>query len=374
MTQRTTLFVLSRKCVCLIFIFLLCTLVSFSQQTIYPHTLDSVIAYIEKNYAGFSDKVNTQTKKAYQAHTKQAYQLAKQAQSAADYYVVINHWLTFFKDQHLYINSPADTTSTKKARHDDKQVQKSYHKPLFDEENRVNAFFKTLNDSTCYLRIKSFNGSYDRSIDSVIKANLKSIQSTPKLIIDLRGNGGGSDHCISFLQPILYTNPVKNIGVDLLTTPDNTAAWEFLINQYRNKLPGKYLDDALKKIHQGDGKARAFVNFEPDYTGTLPVVWANPAKVAIVIDGQCASATEELLLFARQSKKTKIVGEHSSGVLDYSNVVPRDFSNPPFTLHYPTTRSRRIDAGLGIDNKGILPDIPLTLSTNNWLDELMRKW
>jgi hypothetical protein len=68
------------------------------------------------------------------------------------------------------------------------------------------------------------------------------------------------------------------------------------------------------------------------------------------------------------------VGEHSSGVLDYSNVVRREFSCPPFTLHYPTTRSRRIDAGLGIDNKGIQPDIPIDLSNNNWLDELMKKW
>lgn len=469
MTQRTTLF--------LIFIFLLCSLVTFSQQAIYSHALDSVKAYIEKNYAGFADKVNAQTQNAYQAHTSLSYQYANRAQSAADYYFVIHHWLTFFKDQHLYINPPADTTHTEIIHLDKKQIQQLYHTsaasvagiyytpdagykvavikskkglrsyagvilsaaqapmwkagqvkfelietganqymgiwynrnhglyfaPIqfnpksglsnegwykqgavikreaaatsrFDEEDRVNAFFKTLNDSTCYLRIKSFNGSYARNIDSVIKANLKSIQSIPKLIIDVRGNGGGSDHCMSFLQPILYTNPVKNIGVDLLSTPENTAAWEFLINQYQNKLPKNRLDEALKKIHQNDGKADAIVNFESDYTGTLPTVWANPAKVAIVIDGFCASATEEFLLFARQSKKTKIAGEHSLGVLDYSNVVPMDFSDPPFTLHYPTTRSRRIDAGLGIDNIGIQPDIPLNLSKDNWLEELLRKW
>ena len=477
MAQRTTLSGLNVKLLLLLFIFLTGSLGTFSQQVIYSHSLDSVITYLEKNYAGFADKVNDQTQKAYQAHTDLSYQYAKQAQSAADFYFVIHHWLTFFKDQHLYINPPDDTTQAEIVYLDKKQLQQLYHTsaasvagiyytpdslykvavikskkglrsyagvilssqtpkwkagqvkfelietdineymgvwynrnhnlylaPIqfnpenglgdegwykrgavikreetvttthFDEEDRVNTYFKTLNDSTCYLRIKSFNGSYARDIDSVIKANVKSIQSKPKLIIDVRGNGGGSDHCMSFLQPVLYTNPVKNIGVDLLATPDNTAAWEFQINQYRDKLPKTYLDDALKKIHQGDGKERATVNFESDYTGTLPTVWANPAKVAIVIDGRCASSTEEFLLFARQSKKTKIVGEHSLGVLDYSNVVPRDFSNPPFTLHYPTTRSRRIDVGLGIDNKGILPDIPLDLSKDNWLDELMKKW
>ena len=477
MFQRTTIFVFSIKLVFLSFIFLSCAPVTFSQQVSYTRSLDSVKAYIEKNYVGFADKVNAQTQKAYQQHTALSYQYAKRAISTADYYFIIRHWLTFFNDRHLQINPAVDTTHiVEKVQLDDKQIQKLYHAgagsvegiyyssdsvykvaviknkkglrsyagimlssktskwkagqvkfelfetgthqytgvwynrlhnmyltpiqfnaqkglsdegwykqgaamkietaatPRFDEEKRVNTFFKTLNDSTCYLRIKSFDGSYAREIDSVIKANVKTIQSTAKLIIDLRGNGGGSDHCMSFLQPVLYTNPVQNIGVDLLTTPDNTAAWEFIIDQYRDKLPKAYLEDALKKIHQGDGKARSIVNFAADYTGTLPVVWANPAKVAVVIDGRCASATEEFLLFARQSTKTKMAGEHSQGVLDYSNVVRKDFSSPPFTLNYPTTRSRRLDAGLGIDNKGIQPDIPLNLSKNNWLEELMKQW
>jgi hypothetical protein len=477
MFQRTTLFLFIIKPVFLNFILLSCALITFSQPVSYPSSLDSVKDYIEKNYVGFADKVNAQTQNAYQQHTALSYQYAKRAKSTADYYFIIRHWLTFFKDRHLSINPAVDTTHiVEKVQLDDKQIQKLYHAgagsvegiyyssdsvykvavikskkglrsyagiilssktvkwkagqvkfelfetdahqytgvwynrlhnmflapiqfnaqkglsdegwykhgaamkietattPLFDEEKKVNTFFKTLNDSTCYLRIKSFDGSYAREIDSVIKANVKTIQSTAKLIIDLRGNGGGSDHCMSFLQPVLYTNPVQNIGVDLLTTPDNTIAWELIIGQYRDKLPKAYLDEALKKIHLGDGKARAFVNFASDYTGTLPAVWANPARVAVVIDGRCASATEEFLLLARQSSKTKMAGERSSGVLDYSNVVHRDFSSPPFTLNYPTTRSRRIDAGLGIDNKGIQPDIPLNLSSNNWLDELMKQW
>jgi hypothetical protein len=243
----------------------------------------------------------------------------------------------------------------------------------FAEEAKVNTFFKILNDSTCYLRIKSFDGRNARHIDSVINANKKSLQSKPRLIIDLRGNGGGSDHCMSFLKPILYTNPVKNIGIDMLFTPDNTAAWDTLIDQYRNELPKEYLDNLSKRVHKHDGTQRALVKYANDYTDTLPTVWPSPAKIAIVIDGGCGSSTEEFLLFARQSKKTIMAGEHSMGVLDYSNVVPRNFSDPAFTLHYPTSRSRRIDAGLAIDNKGIQPDIKLNLD-GNWLNELMKKW
>jgi hypothetical protein len=457
-------------------ILLACALVSFSQQVTCLQTLDSVQSYIETNYAGFADKVNAQTQKAYQDHTQRSYELAKRAQSASDYYFVIDQWLSFFKDHHLYLNLPADTVNTEIIQLDDKQVKPLYHTtaasvegiyysadsvykvavikskkglrsyagvilksqtPLwkpgqvkfelietganqftgvwyqrvhnlyfspirfnprngltkegwykngaaintetitinhFREENRFKTFFKPLNDSTAYLRIKSFNGTYAREIDSVIKGNTKSIQSMPKLIIDLRGNGGGSDHCMSLLKPLLYTNPIKTIGVDLLTTPDNTAAWDRIIDQYRNKLPKDYLDRTQQKIHQFDGNERAIVNFESDHIDSLPEVWTNPTKIAIVIDGGCGSSTEEFLLLARQSKKVKMAGEHSQGVLDYSNVVPKNFSCPPFTLHYPTTRSRRINAGLGIDNKGIQPNIPLNLSKDNWLEDLEKKW
>jgi hypothetical protein len=435
-------------------------------------TLDSVKNYFEQNYVGFADKVTSATQQQYQEHVNQAYAYAKQGQSRSDCFFVIDYYLDFFRDNHIYIQIPPDTIGVEKIaleklpkevtnRYDLKGIYYSrdsvykikvisnskglrsyvgvilssrtakwkpgqvkfelihtggdgftgifylrdhsayistitlneqhgldvegWYKngvvtgsppvqPLFNEENEVNAFYKKLNDSTGYIRIKSFDLSFAKGIDSVIRANLTNIQAMPRLVIDLRGNGGGGDHAMSFLQPIIYTNPVKNIGVDLLTTPDNIAAWDDAINRYRDEIPKKELDHLMQILAQGRGKERAMVNFASDYTGTLPEVWPLPVKVAIVIDHGCGSTTEEFLLLAKQSKKVVMAGEHSKGVLDYSNVVQHKFFHPAFELHYPTTRSRRIDVGLGIDNTGIQPDIPLDLSTNNWLNELLIKW
>jgi C-terminal processing protease CtpA/Prc len=250
-------------------------------------------------------------------------------------------------------------------------VQSETVTPLFEEEQQVNTFFKILNDSTGYVRIKSFDLFNARGIDSVIRANLESIQSLSRLIIDLRNNGGGGDHAMSFLKPLIYTNPVTNIGVDLMTTPDNIAAWEDAINKYRNVIPKKELDHVQQVLDQGKGKECVLINFAGDRIDTLPAVWAFPAKVAIVINRECGSTTEEFLLFAKQSEKVVMAGEHSLGSLDYSNVVHKDFYSPDFVLGYPTTRSRRIDVGLGIDNMGIQPDIPLDLRNNTWLNELL---
>jgi hypothetical protein len=366
-----------------IFTFLLYTSGLFSQQVTNAHTLDSVKAYLERNYAGFADKVNPQTKQAYLAHTKQSDEYAGKASSDAEYYLAVHHYLTFFKDQHLYINTPADTADIEKIQPDYDKVTQLYNTgknsiegiyytgdsiykvalikskkglrtyagiiltskaatwkqgqvkfelietgvnqymgiwynrahylsfnpvrfnprnglgdqgwykhnslpdseedavTIFTEESKTNTFFKLLNDSTCYLRIKTFNATNARNIDSVINANKTSLQSKPKLIIDLRGNGGGSDRSMSYLKPILYTAPVKNIGVDMLSTPENIAAWDTLIDQYRKDLPKDYLDNISKKIHGYDGIERGMVNFAADNTDTLPEVWPYPAKIAI---------------------------------------------------------------------------------------------
>lgn len=244
---------------------------------------------------------------------------------------------------------------------------------LFEEEKRLNTYFKTLNDSTGYLRIRTFDLFEATHIDSVVRANLASIQNMPRLVIDLRSNGGGGDRSMSFLRPIIYTNPVKNIGVDLYLTPDNITAWEKAINKYKAEIPKKEWDRVMQLLDVGRGKAHTSVNFAPDYTDTLPAVWPMPAKVAIVINKGCGSTTEEFLLLAKQSTKVVMAGEPSMGVLDYSNVVERDFYGPDLELYYSTTRSRRLDVGLGIDNVGIQPDIPLDLKDNNWLNELLMK-
>ncbi|WP_165759057.1 S41 family peptidase [Niastella yeongjuensis] len=244
---------------------------------------------------------------------------------------------------------------------------------LFEEEKSVNTYFKKLNDSTGYLRIRTFDLFEAKHIDSVVRANLANIQSMPRLVIDLRNNGGGGDRSMSFLRPIIYTNPVKNIGVDLLLTPDNITAWEKAIDKYRAEISKKELDRMMQLLNIGRGKARTSVNFASDYTDTLLNVWPMPAKVAIVVNHGCGSTTEEFLLLARQSTKVVLAGEPSMGVLDYSNVVERDFYNPDFECYYSTTRSRRIDMGLGIDNVGIQPNIPLDLNNNNWLNELLVK-
>jgi hypothetical protein len=62
------------------------------------------------------------------------------------------------------------------------------------------------------------------------------------------------------------------------------------------------------------------------------------------------------------------MGENTIGNLDYSNVVEVPFSCYPYKLLYPTTRSRGVNIGQGIDNVGIKPDVYLKADVD-WVKE-----
>jgi hypothetical protein len=65
------------------------------------------------------------------------------------------------------------------------------------------------------------------------------------------------------------------------------------------------------------------------------------------------------------------MGQNTSGTLDYSNLRESDFCEMPYKLYAPTTRSRRIDIGEGIDGIGIKPNIYLT-KKQDWIQEALK--
>ncbi|MBV8389881.1 MAG: hypothetical protein JO080_08785 [Mucilaginibacter sp.] len=213
---------------------------------------------------------------------------------------------------------------------------------------------KKLDDKTLYIKVSSFSLSYTKKIDSLFKANEDALKTMPNLILDLRDNGGGGDMAYQPILPYIYTNPVKNIGVDLYATEANIAGWKKnAANPDLTEDEKKWFDRAIARMeaHKGQWFSWSDDEINSDYK-KLP----SPLKVVVLIDGGCASSTEQFLLEARQSAKVILMGENTSGTLDYSNWVESPLVSFPYALRYSTTRSRRIDIGQGIDNVGIKPN------------------
>ena len=84
----------------------------------------------------------------------------------------------------------------------------------------------------------------------------------------------------------------------------------------------------------------------------------------------CGSTTEQFLLEAKQSKKVKLVGTTTAGVLDMSNMYSVVSPSKEFKLWYSLSKSYRIPA-MTIDGKGIQPDyyFDKTIKPYEWIDK-----
>lgn len=223
---------------------------------------------------------------------------------------------------------------------------------------------KRLSKNTLYLKIASFNQTQAQGIDSLVKANQAELSSVPNLILDLRNNGGGADFAFRPITPYIYSGPVKLIGADVLATADNIKGWQGVAS---TEGLGAEQQEAIKTIvEKMEQHIGTLVSFAPDQDLVLPQVLANPKKIVILIDRHCGSTAEEFLLQARQSSKVTFMGGPTSGVLDYANIRGTALNCLPYMIYWATSRSRRIDVGLGIDNRGIQPDIKLN-ENQDWI-------
>ncbi len=218
-------------------------------------------------------------------------------------------------------------------------------------------YAEQLDDQTMYVRIPRFWGSEKRKIDSVLQANEALILATPNLIIDLRNNGGGSDSSFQGLLPFLYTNPIRTVGVELLSTPLNNQRMLDFINKEEygfNEQGKKWAQESYDKLSERLGEFVS-LNEYPISVDRMDTIYKYPENIGIIINENNGSTTEQFLLAAKQSKKVKLFGTTTAGVLDISNMyfVPSPCGD--LELGYSLSKSMRIPE-MTIDDKGIQPD------------------
>lgn len=427
----------------------------------------NIKSHIELNYAGFKDKVKSNNIQKYKDFTAEKEKIATQAKNKSQCYFVINQWMSFFNDNHLYtglnteviekiqpqklqtdfpIEKLAVSKTLIKKLESTKGIEGIYTKKgegfsiavlknknpfrdyvavvikssdskfengsvlaelkeksakeyflLYDSShmlafatikpkdgelisgyvkngreivNKTNYNFeaKPLNENTIYFNIPSFSWESKPTIDSLFASNKVNLSKSSNLILDLRNNGGGSDDMYYIISPYLYTQPIKSIGVDMYASNDNIKGWELMLQE--PSLPSDNKAEYQKMVDKLKLKLNQNVNIIEDYIDSSYTPLLFPKNVVILINEGCASSAEQFLLEAIQSKKVTLMGQNTSGTLDYSNLRESDFCDMPYRLWSPTTRSRRIDIGAGIDGIGIKPNIYLT-ENQDWIEEAL---
>jgi hypothetical protein len=212
---------------------------------------------------------------------------------------------------------------------------------------------RQLDPSTLLVQLPTFGDA--AGIDALFASEGEDMRRAERLILDLRGNGGGSDYNFRELIPLIYSGPIRMVSNAALATEDNLRANELLAAD--TSLPAGIrvqLAGSVARMRTALGGWYEFDDRVIDDLQPLPL----PRAVAVLVDSRCASSCEQFLLAARQSSKVTIYGTRTAGILDFGNVRTAHMPGGALVLNYPTTRSKRLPHD-PVDGTGILPDVEM---------------
>ncbi len=223
-----------------------------------------------------------------------------------------------------------------------------------------------LDSATLLLRLPTMHNAARLELDSLLQANRQLLENTPKLIIDCRGNGGGSDITFFSLRRYVYSGPVTGYPAQLYATEDNAKSYDELAgNKNFPKLHRANFKRIARNMRRHPGK---FLGKCKPHTQKIKNLSPNPRRIAILIDGGCASSCEQFVYYARQSNRVSLLGQNTAGIFDFGNVYQVEFPCGGLRLNYPTSRTCRIDLGEGLDGVGIPPNIRLDATAGDWVE------
>ncbi len=211
------------------------------------------------------------------------------------------------------------------------------------------------------------NDGFKSVIDSMVAAHRTELASADRLIIDLRGNEGGSSGMLDALGPYLMLktdrpNPFPTEKPFMLSSESQIAYARRAFGPETTAFVRSLV--ARMQAHPGE--------LVPVYDPASPaasrdsrewVVTSGPRAVGVLTDRGTVSAAEVAVLYALQSPRAMVFGEPTAGALDYESVAIVSLSprEPRWALGYGTiTRARDLPRG-GLRGKGIPPQVPLDL-------------
>lgn len=160
---------------------------------------------------------------------------------------------------------------------------------------------KINNKKTAYLRIKSFSKKFYENDKKIIEGFFNNLNNVESLVIDIRGNGGGTD---------LYSN----LLCSFLT--DRSPKYYFCIRKT------KFMQDRFCFLSEMDMKDLPKNNYNLDGFQALNINNNNKlskvtnkfkGRVYILIDGAVYSASEHFVDGVKTSDKVKFIGTTTSG-------------------------------------------------------------
>ena len=226
---------------------------------------------------------------------------------------------------------------------------------------------------TPVLSIPSHDPTYRGVLDTLLEANRDSILGAGRLIVDVRGNEGGSSWVTQRLVAMIVAGraPRPASGEEeaqILSSedqvayvrvrwpnvsPDSASSVRLLARMTAN--PGKLVpvSDSIDRAAAARDTAPAGAPLATDATV------ARPLRVGVLVDGGTVSAAEVFVLQVMESPNVRTFGEPTEGALDYqsANIVRIGDTGRRWYLGYPTVAASAVLPRGGMRGKGIPPQV-----------------
>lgn len=227
-------------------------------------------------------------------------------------------------------------------------------------ERKYDEFHLSYIDEIPYLRLPDFYSVKPNHVDSIMKANHDKILESDFMVVDIRGNTGGSDATYFPVLPYLLDGPITLPSNGFWLSEDNT---EYLINAFAasNDLTVEEYAKQEKEEYEMFIKNKGTAYFKGAETGNTSwtfatdTIYPGPKKVIVLTDEEVYSSGETFVYRVNQSDKVVVYGQNTAGVVDGFNGFPLDLGC--FTAFFPTSYRAPDIKENPIDPYGIAPDV-----------------
>ncbi|MBV9880376.1 MAG: hypothetical protein JO180_07765 [Gemmatirosa sp.] len=251
---------------------------------------------------------------------------------------------------------------------------------LLDSTDVHRATF-VLRGGTAIVSIPSHDPTYRGALDTLLATHATALQGAERLIVDLRGNEGGSSWMTNGLLPYLRSarrrpTPFDSGDAVMLASPDQQA--------YARRAFGpdtsRFVRTLLERMRAHPGELVPLRDpADPRDDASPDTLVVGPPRVGVLIDRGTVSAAEVLVLDALRSERATVFGEPTAGALDYQsvNVVPIAAAERRWYLGYPTITARASLPAGGMRGRGIAPDVRVdwarVADPIGWVDAALRR-
>ena len=319
---------------------------------------DFAVGVVERAYAGYPDK--TANRAAEYGALKE--RLRSGIASGRDTYDAVAEYLGWFDDSHLGTEGVRAYRPKSIRRPSDYAARMECYDPQFTH-CRVDGETYLIRFPSCDL-----NEEQTAWVRTAVRAYLAS--GCENLILDIRGNGGGSDSAYEPLLRLLYDHEGAEDAMEYRVSDLAVAhVREFAGDTERGR--GKIA--RMERTPAGEFLTDGPKTYRIHYDSVSP----RPRRVGLLIDGKVGSSGEQLVLEVRaSSRRTTVYGQDNTlGCLDFSNCEILYFPQDPTRwMMLPTTRSCRVPEGRGIDSAGIAPDVRIPLPLPEVLTDNVDTW